>query len=214
MTIRVLIADDHAVVTEGLSFVIDAQPDMSVVATCQDGREAVQQALSTSPDVVVIDHAMPLLNGTEATRLIRERCPKTRVIMLSMHSNEVHVTHALQAGATGYVVKKSAAKEVVEAIRTVHGGRRYLGKELVDRVLDQLLRAPTSVDPLGLLSSRERQVLQLLAEGHTLVDIADALALSIKTVETYRLRMMEKLGIHDIANLVRFAIQHGVTPLE
>jgi len=214
MTIRVLIADDHAVVTEGLRFLIDAQPDMRVVASCQDGREAVQQALATSPDVVVIDHAMPILNGTEATRLIRERCPTTRVIMLSMHSNEVHVTHALQAGAAGYVVKKSAAKEVVEAIRTVYSGRRYLSKELVDRVLDQLLRTPTTADPLGLLSSRERQVLQLLAEGHSLVDIANALALSIKTVETYRLRMMEKLGIHDFANLVKFAIQHGVTPLE
>jgi len=214
MTIRVLIADDHAVVTEGLRFVIDAQPDMNVVASGQDGREAVRHAVTTRPDVVLIDHAMPLLNGTEATRMIRERCPKTRVIILSMHSNQVHVLHALQAGASGYVVKKSAAKEVVEAIRTVHEGRRYLSKELVDRVIDQVLLTPPSTDPFERLSSRERQVLQLLAEGHSASHIAATLALSVKTVETYRTRMMEKLGIHDFANLVKFAIQHGITHLE
>lgn len=214
MTIRVLIVDDHAIVAEGLRFIVDAQSDMKVVGCGQDGREAVRLALSSTPDVVVMDHAMPMLNGTEATRLIRERCPDTRVIILSMHSNQVHVLHALQAGASGYVVKKSAAKEVVEAIRTVREGRRYLSKELVDHVIDQVLGGPRSEDPFQRLSSRERQVLQLISEGHAIGDIATTLSLSIKTVETYRARMLEKLEIRDIASLVKFAIQHGITQID
>jgi len=214
MAIKVLIADDHGVVADGLRFVVEAQADMEVVACIQDSREAVRRSIETRPDVVLIDHAMPLLNGTEAARLIRERCPETRVIILSMYSNRVHVLRALQAGASGYVVKKSAAKEVVDAIRAVHQGGRYLSKELADSVIDQVVDQTASKDPLERLSSRERQVLQMLAEGHAVAHIAATLSLSPKTVETYRTRMMEKLGIHDFATLVKFAIQHGVTPLE
>ena len=172
------------------------------------------RSIETRPDVVLIDHAMPLLNGAEATRLIRERNPEIRVIILSMYSNRVHVLGALQAGARGYVVKKSAAKEVVDAIRTVHKGGRYLSKELTDSVIDQIVDSAASSDPLERLSSRERQVLQMLAEGHLVPHIAATLALSPKSVETYRVRLMEKLGIHDFATLVKFAIQHGITPLE
>jgi two-component system, NarL family, response regulator NreC len=214
MTIRVLIADDHGVVAEGLRFVVEAQADMEVIACVQDSREAVRRSLETRPDVVLIDHAMPELNGAEAAHLIRERCPDTRVIILSMYSDRVHVLGALQAGATGYVVKKSAAREVVEAIRTVHKGSRYLSKELADSVIDQVVQNTPSADALKRLSSRERQVLQMLAEGHAVAHIATTLSLSPKTVETYRARMMEKLGIHDFATLVKFAIQHGVTSLE
>ena len=214
MAIRVLIADDHGVVAEGLRLVVEAQPDMEVIDCVQDSREAVRRAIEARPDVVLIDHAMPLLNGAEATYLIRERCPETRVIILSMYSNRVHVLRALQAGASGYVVKKSASKEVVEAIRTVHQGGRYLSKELADSVIDQVVQRPRSEDPLARLSSRERQVLQMLAEGHTVAHIASTLSLSPKTVETYRARMMEKLDIHDFATLVKFAIQHGITSLE
>ena len=214
MTIRVLIADDHGVVAEGLRFVVEAQADMEVITCVQDSREAVRRSIETRPDVVLIDHAMPELNGAEATHLIRERCPDTRVIILSMYSDRVHVMGALQAGATGYVVKKSAAREVVEAIRTVHKGGRYLSKELADSVIDQVVQNTPSADALKRLSSRERQVLQMLAEGHAVADIASRLSLSHKTVETYRARMMEKLGIHDFATLVKFAIQHGVTTLE
>ncbi len=214
MTIRVLIADDHGVVADGLRFIVEAQADMEVIACVQDGREAVRRSIESRPDVVLIDHAMPLLNGAEATLIIRERSPETRVIVLSMYSNGVHVMRALQAGAAGYVVKKSAAKEVVEAIRAVHNGERYLSKDLVDSVIDQVARKTATEDPLERLSSRERQVLQLLAEGHPVPDIADTLSLSPKTVETYRARMMEKLDIHDVAGLVRFAIQHGITSID
>jgi DNA-binding NarL/FixJ family response regulator len=214
MAIKVLIADDHGVVAEGLRFVVEAQADMEVIATVQDSREAVRRSTEEGPDVVLIDHAMPVLNGTEAARLIRERCPGIHVIILSMYSNRVHVLRALQAGATGYVVKKSAAKEVVDAIRAVHKGGRYLSRELADGLIDQAVHKTASEDPLERLSSRERQVLQMLAEGHVVADIASTLSLSPKTVETYRARMMEKLGIHDFASLVKFAIQHGITSLE
>jgi DNA-binding NarL/FixJ family response regulator len=214
MAIRVLIADDHGVVAEGLRFVVEAQPDMEVIACMQDSREAVRRSIEMRPDVVLIDHAMPELNGSEAAYLIRERSPETHVIILSMYSNRVHVLRALQAGATGYVVKKSAAKEVVDAIRVVHKGGRYLSKELADGVIDQAVQKTPLGDPLMRLSSRERQVLQMLAEGRAVANIAAALSLSPKTVETYRARMMEKLDIHDFAGLVKFAIQHGITSLE
>ena len=214
MAIKVLIADDHGVVAEGLRFVVEAQADMEVIACIQDSREAVRRSIEMRPDVVLIDHAMPLLNGSEATHLIRERCPETRVIVLSMYSNRVHVLGALRAGATGYVVKKSAAKEVVEAIRAVYKGERYLSKELADSVIDEVVDKTGLKGPLERLSSRERQVLQMLAEGHAVAHIAATLSLSPKTVETYRARMMEKLDIHDFATLVKFAIQHGITSLE
>ena len=214
MTIRVLIVDDHGVVAEGLRFVIEAQGDMEVIGCIQDSREAVRRSTETRPDIVLMDHAMPGLNGTEAAHLIHEHCPETRVIMLSMYSDAVHVLRALQAGATGYVVKRSAAKEVVEAIRAVSKGNRYLSRQLADTVIDQVLNKTASADPLERLSSRERQVLQMLAEGHAISDIATALSLSPKTVETYRARVMEKLDIHDFATLVKFAIQHGITALE
>jgi DNA-binding NarL/FixJ family response regulator len=214
MVIRILIVDDHGVVAEGLRHLVSAQPEMSVVGLAENGRDAVRAAVETAADIVLMDHAMPVLNGTEATRLIRERCVQTRVIMLSMYSDAVHVYRALQAGATGYIVKKSVAKEVVDAIWAVHRGGRYLSKQLADIVIDHVVHRNAPDDPLDRLSSRERQVLQLLAEGHSVAEIAATLSLSPKTVETYRARMMEKLGIYELAGLVRFAIQQGVTSLE
>ena len=214
MAIRILIADDHGVVAEGLRHLVSAQPQMAVIGLAEDGREAVRAAVETKPDIVLMDHAMPLLNGTEATRVIRERCAETRVVMLSMHSDAVHVYRALQAGATGYIIKKSVAKEVVDAIWTVYRGGRYLSKQLADIVIDLVVHRSVPDDPLDRLSSRERQVLQLLAEGHSAANIAAALSLSPKTIETYRARMMEKLNIFDLAGLVRFAIQQGVTSLD
>jgi DNA-binding NarL/FixJ family response regulator len=214
MTIRVLIADDHGVVAEGLCHLIQAQTDMEVVSCVSDGREAVRAVIETRPDVVLMDNSMPVLDGTEATHLICEQRPETRVVMLSMHSDPVHVCRALQAGATGYVVKRSAAKEVVDAIRAVHGGSRYLSKPLVDSVVDQIIANVVAPSPLERLSPRERQVLQMLAAGRAGTAIAATLALSPKTVETYRARIMAKLGIRDLAGLVKFAIRHGLASIE
>jgi two-component system, NarL family, response regulator NreC len=214
MTIRVLIVDDHDVVAEGLRHLIEAQPDMEVVASVRDGREAVHWTIKSAPDIVLMDSAMPELNGTEATHLIRQRCPETKVIMVSMHSDPVHAVRALQAGASGYVLKRSAAKEVVDAIRAVRAGKRYLSEPLADTVIDQYLSGSTAQDLVQRLSSRERQVLQMLAEGKSMAEIAATLSLSQKTVETYRARMMDKLGIHDLAGLVRFAIKQGIASFD
>lgn len=214
MTITVLIADDHAVVAEGLRCLIQTQPDMAVVDCVHTGRDAVRRALETQPHVVVMDVAMPALNGTEATQIIRSRQSVTRVLMLSMFADPVHVCRALQAGADGYVVKKALAAELIDAIRAVHGGRRYLGRPLVDSVIDQFIANAQAPDPLAKLSTRERHVLQMLAEGHSVAAIAAAIALSPKTVETYRSRMMNKLDIHDLAGLVRFAVAQGVVTVD
>jgi DNA-binding NarL/FixJ family response regulator len=211
--IRLLIADDHGVVAEGLRALIDSQRDMSVAGLAENGLDAARRSLELKPDVVVMDHAMPVLNGIEATRMIRRRRAETRVIILSMHSNAVHVQRALQAGANGYVLKQSAAREVLHAIRAVHAGRRYLSASLADELLDHVLLEKPQ-DPLSRLSARERQVLQMIAEGSAIVAIADALSLSRKTVETYRERMMQKLAVNDFAGLIRFAIKHGVVSLD
>jgi DNA-binding NarL/FixJ family response regulator len=213
MPIKILIADDHGVVAEGLKHLIEAQPDMQVVGTVGDGREALRLAREAQPDVVLMDLSMPELNGADATRAIIERDSRCRVIVLSMYAEREYVRRALKAGASGYVVKRSAAKEVVDAIRAVYAGQRYLSPRVADVVIDDYT-AEDKQDPLGRLSAREREVLQLLAEGRTGAEIATRLALSQKTVETYRARLVEKLGIRDVAGLVKFAIQRGIVSLE
>lgn len=200
-------------VAEGLKHVVEAQADMEVVSLAVDGREAVRQARELQPDVVLMDLSMPELNGADATRAILQRDPKCRVIVLSMYSEREYVRRALKAGAAGYVVKRSAAKEVVDAIRAVHAGQHYLSPRVADVVLDDYAGAERD-DPLARLSAREREVLQLLAEGRTGAQIAERLSLSQKTVETYRARLVEKLGIRDVAGLVRFAIQRGIISLD
>ena len=213
MPIKILIADDHGVVAEGLKHLIEAQPDMQVVGTVGDGREAVRLAREAQPDVVLMDLSMPELNGADATRAILERDARPRVIVLSMYAEREYVRRALKAGASGYVVKRSAAREVVEAIRAVYAGQRYLSPKVADVVIDDYA-AEDKQDPLARLSAREREVLQLLAEGRTGAEIAARLVLSQKTVETYRARLVEKLGIRDVAGLVKFAIQRGIVSLE
>src|SRR4051812_1684459 len=212
--IRVLIADDHAVVAEGLRNLLEDEPDMEVIACVTDGREAVAAALEKGPDVVLMDYRMGELNGIEAAHMIRKRLPGTRVLILSMESDTHLIARALRAGASGFVPKKSAAREVVHAIREVHAGRRYLQDEVRDEVLDSLVTDRDSTDPLALLSSRERQVLQLVTEGLTSAEIAARLSPSPKTVETSRARMMEKLDVRDLPGLVRFAIRYGIAPLD
>ena len=213
MTIRILIADDHTVVAEGLKHLIEAQPDLAVVAIVGDGREAVRIAREAAPQVVLMDLSMPELNGADATRAIVENDPKCRVIMLSMYAEPEYVRRALKAGAAGYVLKRSAAEEVVAAIRAVHGGTRYLSPRVADSVIDDY-PVDEKADLLERLSAREREVLQLLAEGRTGAEIAQRLSLSQKTVETYRARLVEKLGIRDVAGLVKFAIQRGLVSLD
>lgn len=213
MPIKILIADDHGVVAEGLKHLIEAQPDMQVVGTVGDGREAVRLAREAQPDVVLMDLSMPELNGADATRAILERDSRCRVIVLSMYAEREYVRRALKAGASGYVVKRSAAKEVVDAIRAVYAGQRYLSPRVADVMIDDYT-AEDKQDPLARLSAREREVLQLLAEGRTGAEIAVRLALSQKTVETYRARLVEKLGIRDVAGLVKFAIQRGIVSLD
>jgi DNA-binding NarL/FixJ family response regulator len=215
MTIRVFIADDHAVIRDGLRYLLEAQGDLVVVGDAGDGRTAVRQVQELHPDVVVMDIAMPELNGIEAAQQIRETCPSTQVVILSMHSTTEHIQRALLVGAQGYLLKESAGREVVEAVRAVHAGRRYLSHKIADTVINNYVRASQTAQhhsPLERLSAREREILQLVAEGKSSADIAEILHLSPKSVGTYRSRLMRKLGIGDVAGLVRFAIQHGLTP--
>jgi DNA-binding NarL/FixJ family response regulator len=217
LSITVFLADDHAVVRDGLRVLLETQHDITVIGDAANGRDAVRQVAELCPDVAVMDIAMPELNGIEATYQIRQLCPAIQIVILSIHSTTEHIFRALQAGARGYLLKESAGAEVVNAVRAVYAGRRYLSHKITDKVLDdyvlqqETLKAPS---PLERLSPREREVLQLVVEGKSSVEIADILSLSPKTVETYRSRLMHKLGINDLPNLVKFAIQHGLTPLE
>jgi DNA-binding NarL/FixJ family response regulator len=211
--ITVILADDHPVVRDGLCFLLNAQSDIKVVGTADNGHEAVQLAEKLNPNVAVMDIAMPLLNGIEATQQITSSCPHTKVMILSIHFTSVHIQRALQAGAMGYLLKESAGEEVVEAIRTVHEGRRYLSRKIAETVVEDYVRQGGG-DVLEGLSPRERQVLQLIAEGKTSAEAAAILYLSVKTVETYRSRFMQKLGLKDMTALVKFAIQHGIISLE
>jgi DNA-binding NarL/FixJ family response regulator len=212
--IRVLLVDDHAVVRDGLRAMLEAQPEMEVVGDVANGREGVRATQKLRPDVVVMDIAMPELNGIEATLQIKERSPSTQVLILSMHSTTEHIFRALQAGARGYLLKDSAGAEVVEAVRAVHAGRRYLSNKIAATVIDDYISERHRTSPLDSLSRRERQILQLIAEGKTSAEVGTMLFLSPKTVDTYRSRMMHKLGIGDVPNLVKFAIQHGITQLD
>jgi len=213
VSISVLIADDHAVVRDGLRLLLESQSDIRVVGEVADGRAAVEAALRLKPDVVIMDLAMPLLNGADATAQIVEKQEAVRIVMLSMHSTVEHVFRALQAGALGYLRKESAGSEVVDAVRTVYAGRRYLSQKITESVVDEYIRKRTVDSPLESLSQREREILQLLVEGKPGIEIARLLHVSPKTVDTYRSRMMQKLGISDLPGLVKFALQHGLTTL-
>ena len=205
MRIRVLVADDHALMRGGLQTVLEAA-GMQVVAQAADGREALRRAAETLPDIVILDIAMPGLNGMEAAALLREKCPAARVIMLSMHATSEHVHRALQAGAAGYLLKDSAAGEIVAAVRAVHVGKQFFSAAVAG------FERRTGASPLERLSARERQVLQLVVEGRTSAQIAGIVHLSPKSVESYRSRLMHKLGVSDVPALVKFALLHGLTP--
>jgi DNA-binding NarL/FixJ family response regulator len=215
MSISIFIADDHTVVCDGLRLLLEAQADITIVGVADDGRQAVSQVLKLHPDVVIMDIAMPELNGIEATVQIRQACQSTQVVILSMYATMEHIFRAIQAGAKGYVLKESVGTEVVAAVRAVSSGKSYLSKKIDNVMIYKYInhRQVTEVkSPIESLSSREREVLQLVVEGKSSAEIADILSLSPKTVETYRSRLMRKLNINDVPSLVKFAIQHGLTP--
>ena len=213
MTIRVLLVDDHAIVRDGIKAILAADREIHVIAEADNGRDGVRCALALEPDVVMMDISMPDLNGVESTRLIHDKCPATRIIVLSMQATSEYVFRAFQAGASGYLVKNSAGEEIGAAIRSVCAGHRYLSRALAALDLDALLEAKQQ-SPLDRLSARERYVLQLVVEGHSSAQIAKVVHLSPKTVETYRSRLMKKLEVRNVTELVKFAVEHGVTQLK
>jgi len=214
MSIRVLLADDHAMVREGLRMILEAQPDITVVGEAADGREAVRLTFEIEPDVVIMDIAMTELNGIDATRAIIERGSGARIVILSMHLSSEYVARALRAGALGYLLKASASMMLVDAVHAVMQGQRYLCQRVKDNLIDDyLLRYgdEQQKSPIERLSAREREVLQLIVEGKSSAEIAEKLSLSPSTVDTYRSRLMQKLGLTDLPGLVKFAIRHGLT---
>ena len=213
MPITVFIADDHAIVREGLANLLAAQPDFEIVGTAANGREALAQVLRLKPQVVILDISMPELDGIETTRQILDEAPDAAVVILSMHSSAQHVFHALDAGARGYLLKESAGREIIDAVRMVHAGRRYLSPKAAEIVADGLSDRG-GVSPLESLSKREREILKLVADGHSSAEIGKMLHLSPKTVDSYRSRLMQKLQLSDLAALIKFAIQHGLTSLD
>ena len=217
MSIMVFLADDHRMVREGFRLLLETQPDIRVTGEAGNGREAVRQVMKNPPHVVLMDIAMPELNGIEATRQICEGCAGVKVIILSMYSTTQHIYRAFKAGARGYILKESGGEDVIRAIRTVHEGSIFLCSEISEAVMGDYIKSrdvgPID-DPLGRLSSREREILQLLVEGKSNAKIAELLYLSPKTIETYRSHLMQKLGITDLPGLVKFAIQHGLTSVE
>lgn len=215
MSIRVLVVDDHTIVKDGLCALLKEEPSVEVIGNAADGRSAVRLAEELGPDVVLMDVALPELNGIEATRQIVQSKPRVRVLALSMYADGVYVTEMLKAGAAGYVLKDCEFEELARAIRTVAANRTYLSPSISDIVVtdyvDRLSKDDQSAS--SVLTPREREVLQLLAEGESVKKIADRLCVSVKTVETHRRQIMEKLDIHTIAELTKYAITHGLTSI-
>jgi DNA-binding NarL/FixJ family response regulator len=208
---RVLIADDHTMVRESLVSVLQAEPDIQVVAQAADGIEALEKAILTRPDVVVADLSMPRLNGIEVVRRLREALPGTKVLVLTMHQEDEYVLQAVRAGASGYLVKDSAAAELLSALRSLHAGRGYFGPQAAKTLADQLQHPErTQDDPYGRLTPREREVFHLIAEGMTTKEIARRLDISVKTAENHRGRVLEKLDVRNTAELVRYASRKGL----
>ena len=214
MTLRLLLADDHPIFRAGVRSLLDAQPDMEVIAEFEDGAGAVRAARKHTPDVVVIDVSMPGMNGLEATRRITAEAPAIKVLCLSMHTDNRFVKAAFKSGARGYLLKECALEDLVVAIHTVAASQIYVSRGLADTVLDGYGAVGKESSALDLLTPREREVLQLLAEGHPAVDIASRLKVSVKTVGTHREHLMQKLDTHSLAGLTKFAIREGVTRLE
>ena len=210
--ITVLLADDHAVMRAGLKLLIDGQADMRAVGEAGDGLQAIDQAVALQPDVILLDLTMPKIDGLTSLRQIRERAPHARVLILTMHADEQYLREALSRGAAGYVVKQAADQEVLSAIRAVMRGELYIHPSLTKALLGDLAKETGAIgprEPIELLSERELHVIKQVARGHTNQEVAEKLSLSVKTVETYRARAMEKLGLTSRAALVRYAMEQG-----
>jgi DNA-binding NarL/FixJ family response regulator len=216
MTIRILLADDHRVMRQGLKSLLEEEPDFEVVAAAGDGRTAVELAEKWRPDVALLDISMPDLNGVEAARRITEVSPRTYVVALSMHSDRQHVTNMLEAGASGYVLKDCEFGELAAAVRVVAEGEVYLTPRVSNVVLETYVRGRHTQEApqLPQLTPREREVLQLIAEGHTTKEIAGVLGVSVKTIETHRANTMRKLDVRSVAELTKAAIREGLTSVE
>ena len=215
MSIRILLADDHKIIRDGLQSLIDRESDMQVVGMADNGRETVRLARELTPDVIVMDISMPDLNGIEATRQIKADRPDAKVVALSIHTDKRFVVRMLQAGASAYLMKDCAFDELVQAIHTVLAGKTYLSPEITTVVVQDIVQQTSDPDTsaIDVLSDREREVLQLLAEGKTTKQIASDLYVSVKTIESHRLNIMKKLGIHSLADLIKLAIREGLTSL-
>ena len=217
MNIHVLIADDHKIMLAGLRSLLEKQTDFEVVGEAENGRKAVKMALEKTPDVVVMDVSMPDLNGIEATTQIVESLKETKVIALSMHSDKRFVMGMLRAGASGYLLKDCASQELANAIYQVAAGKKYLSPEITGVVIDDFLLGGASegvAATVSVLSAREREVLQLIAEGWSTKQIASHLYVSVKTIETHRRQIMKKLDLHTIADLTKYAVREGLTSIE
>ncbi len=215
--ISVFLADDHAVVRDGLRMILEANPDIRVVGEAADGIGALRATQSLAPQVVIMDISMPGMTGIEAGREIVQFHPETRVIILSMHATPEYISHAFKTGVLGYLAKESAGSEVVKAVRHVAAGRKYVSPVLMDHFLEACMQVGVEATERGrleLLSPREREVLKLVAEGKSSAAIGGLLCLSVKTVDTYRSRLMRKLGLDNITSLVKYAIRSGLVPLE
>lgn len=216
MSIRILLVDDHQIFREGLRALLEAQKDLAIVGEAREGREAVRLANELKPDVVIMDMSMPRLSGTEATRQIVSACPKTKVLCLSMFADRRFVTAALEAGATGYLLKDCTFEEFVQAIQSVHARETYLCSRVTQGVLNNYKsrqKQSELASPKG-LSPREQEIIQLIAEGFSTREIGDQLNVSIKTINTHREHIMEKLKLNNLAGLIKYAIREGITSLE
>jgi DNA-binding NarL/FixJ family response regulator len=211
--LRIVLGDDHTLVRQGICKIIEEQPDWQVVAQASDGREAVKQVLALQPDVAVLDIGMPLLNGIEATRQLVRRLPNLHVLILSMHSDEAYITQALQAGAQGYLLKDSADTELIRAVTAVAAGKSFFSPAVARVMLDDYVKHLADrgiTDRYEALSEREREIFQLIAEGNSNKEVADVLSISPATVETHRSHILQKLDVHNTAELVLYAVRRGV----
>ena len=208
--INILLVDDHSIVRAGLRSIIEETGDMQVVHEASDGREAINQALALKPDVAVVDLSLPDMDGLEVIGQLQSRLPELPVLVLTMHEEEQYVVRSISVGAKGYLTKRSAPEQLVDAIRQLHAGGRYLSAEAAELLALRVARGEHGQSPLDSLSNREVQVLRALALGKTNREIADNYSISVKTVDTYRFRLLKKLGLRNNADISRFAIQHGL----